>query len=76
MKEYRRVEAQEATTAQLKADETNLKVTVALQQNTNAEQQKEIQALSASLKEQAALIQKVSDQLEASKSTPRVVAER
>jgi len=76
LKEHRKMEEQEATIAKLKNDETNLKATGALQQNTNAEQQKEIQALTASLKEQAAQIQKVSDKVEASKSAPQVVAER
>ena len=36
-------------------------------------QQQEIKALTASLKEQASQIQKVSDQLELSKSAPRTV---
>jgi hypothetical protein len=74
LKQHCKVEEQEATIAQLKADDTNLKTTVALQQNTNAEQQKEIQTLTASLKEQSLLIQKVSDELQLSKSAPRVVA--
>jgi len=38
-----------------------------------AQQQKEIQALTASLKEQASKIQKVSDQLEVSRAASRVV---
>ena len=40
-----------------------------------AQRQKEIQALTASLKEQAAQIQKVSAQLEASKPTPQLVVD-
>jgi hypothetical protein len=40
---------------------------------TAAQQQKEIKALTASLKEQASQIRKVSDQLEASKATPQIV---
>ena len=40
-----------------------------------AEQQKEIQALTASLKAQAAQIQKVSDQLELSRPAPRTVVD-
>jgi uncharacterized coiled-coil protein SlyX len=40
---------------------------------TVAQQQKEIAALAATVKEQAAQIQKVSAQLEASKSAPQVV---
>lgn len=38
-----------------------------------AQQQKEIQALTASLREQASNIQKVSEQLEVSKSATRLV---
>ncbi len=44
------------------------------QQAMLMQQQKEIVALTASLKEQAMQIQKVSDQLEATKPPPRVVA--
>jgi cell division protein FtsB len=40
---------------------------------TAAQQQKEIQTLTASVKEQAAQIQKVSDELELSKPAPRTV---
>ena len=42
-------------------------------QATVAQQQKEIQALTAQLKEQAAQIQKVSAQLEVNKPAPQVV---
>ena len=45
-------------------------------QATVAQQQKEIQAVTASLKEQAAQIQRVSAQLEASKPVPQVVNNR
>jgi hypothetical protein len=55
---------QEATIAQQKDDS----------QSTAAQQQKEIQAVTASLKEQAAQIQKVSAQLEASKPAPQTVS--
>src|SRR5436190_2077165 len=41
---------------------------------TVAQQQKDIKALNASLREQASQIQKVSDQLELSKSAPRMVS--
>jgi len=41
---------------------------------TIEQQQKEIAALAAQLKEQSALIQKVSDQLEASKPAPHLIA--
>jgi hypothetical protein len=60
IKEHKKVEEQQASI-------TDLKTTVALQR-------KEMQALTAQLKEQAAQIQKVSAQLEASKPAPRVVA--
>ena len=70
LKEHRKVERQGATITQLEEADTKLDATVAQQQSTNAEQQKEIEALTASLKEQALRVQKVSDQLEASKSPP------
>jgi trimeric autotransporter adhesin len=59
LKEHRRVETLEAT--------------VARQQSINAEQQKEIQALTASLNEQATQIQKVSAQLEMSRPAPQTI---
>jgi hypothetical protein len=62
LKEHKKVEEQQASIADLKS-------TVALQQ-------KEMQVLTAQLKEQAAQIQKVSAQLEASKPAPKVVANR
>ena len=62
LKDHKRVEEQQASIADLKS-------TVALQQ-------KEMQVLTAQLKEQAAQIQKVSAQLEASKPAPEVVANR
>jgi hypothetical protein len=71
LKEHRKVGALEAKMAQ--------------QQSTNADQQKAIQALNATLKEQTAQIQKVSGQLaaaspsrgglEASKPTPQLVVD-
>jgi hypothetical protein len=70
LKEHRKVEKQEATITQLKS-------TVAQQmkefQTTAAHQEKEIKSLTASLKEQAAQIQKVSAQVELNKTTPRRV---
>jgi len=45
-------------------------------QATVAQQQKEIQALTARLEEQAAQIQKVSAQLEVNKPAPRTVANK
>ena len=62
LKEHKKVEEQQASIADLKS-------TVALQQ-------KEMQVLTAQLKEQAAQIQKVSAQLEASKPAPKVVVNR
>jgi uncharacterized coiled-coil protein SlyX len=62
LKEHKKVEEQQASIADLKS-------TVALQQ-------KEMQGLTAQLKEQAAQIQKVSAQLEASKATPKIIANR
>jgi uncharacterized coiled-coil protein SlyX len=66
LKEHRKVQEQEATIAQLKS-------IVAKQETTDARQQKEIQALAATLKEQASQIQKVSAQLELQKAAPRAV---
>jgi Chaperone of endosialidase len=63
LKEHKKVEKQEATIAQLKNDF----------QTVSTQQRKEIQLLSAQLKEQASQIQKVSAQLEASKPAPQVV---
>jgi len=62
LKEHKKVEEQQASIADLKS-------TVALQQ-------KDMQVLTAQLKEQAAQIQKVSAQLETSKSAPKVVANK
>jgi len=59
LKEHKKVEEQQASMADLKS-------TVALQQ-------KEMQLLTAQLKEQAAQIQKVGAQLQASKPSPKVV---
>jgi len=72
LKEHRKVEEQEAMISELKS-------TVAQQQkesrSTAAQQQNEIKALTASLKEQAAQIQKVSAQVELSKPAPRTVVD-
>ena len=62
LKEHNKVEEQQASIADLKS--------------TVAVQQKEMQVLTAQLKEQAAQIQKVSAQLEASKPAPKVVANK
>ena len=50
-----------------------LEVTIAELKSAVAQQQKDIAAFTAALKAQAAQIQKVSDQLEASKPAPQVV---
>ena len=60
LKEHRRVQEQEVTIAEVKS--------------SDAERQKEIKALEAVLKEQAAQIQKVSSQLEFSKPAPQTVS--
>jgi hypothetical protein len=62
LKEHKKVEAQQASIAELKS-------TVALQQ-------KEMEVLTAQLKEQAAQIQRVSAQIEVSKAAPRTVANK
>ncbi len=62
LKEHKKVEEQQASIADLKS-------TVALQQ-------KGMEVLTAQLKEQAAQIQKVSAQLDASKPAPKVVANK
>jgi septal ring factor EnvC (AmiA/AmiB activator) len=59
LKEHKKVEAQQATIAELKS--------------SVAQQQKGIEVLTAQLKEQAAQIQKVSAQLEVGKPATKVV---
>ena len=70
LKEHRKVEEQEATITQLKASDTRQEAKIAQQkmafERTIAQQEKEINALAAGL-------QKVSNQLELTKTTPRVV---
>jgi hypothetical protein len=63
LKAHRKVEKLEATTTKERKE----------RQSALAQQQKEIRALTATLKEQAAQIQKVSDHLELSKAAPRMV---
>jgi septal ring factor EnvC (AmiA/AmiB activator) len=62
LKEHKKVEAQQATIAELKS--------------TVAQQEKGIEALTAQFSEQAAQIQKVSAQLELNKPAPRAVANK
>jgi hypothetical protein len=66
LKEHREVQEQKATITQLKSS-------AAKQEVIAAQQQAEIKALTATLKEQASQIQKVSAQLEATKRAPQVV---
>ena len=66
VEEQRKVQKQEAAISQLKS-------TVAEQNATIAQQQKGMEAVTARLNEQAAQIQRVSAQLEASKPAPQVV---
>jgi len=72
LKQHHKLQKQEAAI-------TELKSTVAQQekefQATAAQQEKEIKSLTASLKEQAAQIQKVSAQLETSKPGPKLVSQ-
>ncbi len=63
LKEHKKVEKQEATITRLTNDF----------QTVSTQQRNEIQLLSAQLKEQAAQIQKVTAQLEASNAAPQVV---
>jgi Chaperone of endosialidase len=63
LKEHKKVQAQEATIAQQRKDFAA----------SIAQQQKEIESLTAMVKEQAAQIQKVSSQLEMSKPAPQTV---
>jgi Chaperone of endosialidase len=63
LKEHKKIEEQEATITELKRDS----------QMVSARQQKEIQILTAQVEEQAAQIQKVSDQLEMNKPVTKVV---
>ena len=66
LKEHHKVGELEATIAQLKT-------AAAKQEAVNAEQRKEMEAVTARLKEQDSQIQKVSDQVELSKPAPQTV---
>ena len=67
LKEHCRVKEQERKIQEQEATITQLK-------STDTLQQQEIQALTASLRKQASLIQKVSEQLELSKPAPQIAA--
>jgi hypothetical protein len=69
LKEHRKNEQQEETITQLKSSAAN-------EQAIAARQQEEIKALTGQLKEQAAQIQRVSAQVQLSKSSPQTVSER
>jgi hypothetical protein len=69
LKEHRKNEEQGATITALKANDAKEEATI-------VQQQKQIEALTAAIKEQVAQIQKVSAQLEASKPAPRVAGIR
>ena len=66
LKEHKKVEEQQSKIENQQASIAELKATV-------AQQQKGMEVLTAQLKEQAALIQKVSARLEVSKPAPQVV---
>jgi hypothetical protein len=66
LKEHRKVEKQQAIVSQLKS-------IVARQETVRAKQQKEIEGLTATMKEQAAQIHRVSQQLELRNSAPQMV---
>jgi hypothetical protein len=75
--QYRKMQEQEAAITRLKSAGAKQEVAIAQQKNdfqsVLAEQQKEIKALTAALKEQAFQIQKVSARLAADKAAPRLV---
>ena len=77
LKEHRKVEKQQATITQMKSTAAKQETTIAQQEKdfraTAAQQQREIEGLIATVKEQAAQIQKVSAQLELSKAAPKTV---
>jgi len=62
LKEHRKVTEQQSTIAELKA-------ALAKQQATNAQQQQQIEALTAT-------VQKVSEKIQLNKTTPQLVADR
>ena len=73
LKDHRKVQQQEETITQLKSTVAQQKKAF---ETTAAQQEKEIKSLTASLKEQAAQIQKVSARLEAGKPALQVVAKQ
>jgi Chaperone of endosialidase len=77
LKEHRKVEEQEASIYHLKSTVSKQEATIAQQrtdfETITAQQHKQIEALTASVKEQATQIQRVSAQIELSKSAPQAV---
>jgi len=77
LKQHRKVQEQEETISQLRCIVGKQEATISQQQkelqSTDVQQQTEIQALAARLKEQEAQIEEVSDQLETDKTPPQVV---
>ena len=70
LKEHRKMQQQEETIADLRSAMAEQRKDF---ETTTAQQHKQLQALTASLKEQASQIQKVSAQIEMSKPTPQTI---
>ena len=70
LKEHRKVQQQEATIADLRSAMAEQRKDF---ETTAVQQQKQLQVLTASVKEQAAQLQRVSAQIEVSKRAPRTV---
>ena len=79
LKEHRKVEQHNRKMQEQEATIAGLRSAIAQQrkdfETAMAQQQKQLQALTASLKEQAAQIQKVSAQIEVSTPTPQAVVD-
>ena len=77
LKEHRKVEEQGRKLRELEVmiaeQRKSFQASITKLEATVAHQRREMVALTASLKEQAAQIQKVSDQLEVSKAAPQIV---
>ena len=73
LKEHRKVEEQDRNIRERQETISHLKAAASKQEAINAEQQKELEDLTARLKEQALQIQKMSDQLEIGNATVRLV---
>ena len=72
LKEHRKLQQQEATIADLRSAMAQQRKDF---ETTTAQQHKQLQILTASLKEQAAQLQKVSAQVEVSKRAPQTVVD-